>query len=663
MRRVPKRDLPRIYKEQLFANEVMLLPYYIAALNIEHAYYELTGKYEPFEGLCFVDSLDLAEAKQAGFEFMTEKNTERVQREKKAKITVIIGNPPYNAGQQNENDNNKNRKYKIVDRRVRDTYARDSTATNKRALGDPYVKFFRWATDRLAGRDGLLCFVSNNSFVIKRALDGVRFHLQRDFSELYHLNLNGDVRENPRISGTSHNVFGIQLGVGTTLAVSRSGSRTTHLNYHEIPDHLRREDKLACLHDSRSVSGVRWDQLPLSPDNRWCLPTDESPYEVFLRIGRSDVKASQAANPEGAIFQLYGPGVQTNRDHWVYDFRGDVLEERVKQLIETYNGEVDRYHRAETVDDLDSFLNSDERKIKWSSRLKETLLQNKYAVWDISKIRHSRWRPFTGKSLFFDTVLNHRPGIFPDVLPNPASENEIVCCTNHRQMPFHVQVTGQLPNEAVGGRAGTCFPFYTYKENGTHRRENITDWALEKFRAYYSDPSITKWDIFYYVYGVLHHPGYREKFADNLKRELPRVPFAPDFRAFADAGRELARLHLDYEKLDPYPLKFIETSDLPLSYRVEDKMRLNKTKTELKVNPSLTLRGIPEKCFEYRLGNRSALDWVINQYRVTEHKRSGIKSDPNRLDDPEYIVRLVGQVIYVSLETVRIVGNLPEKYC
>ena len=211
--------------------------------------------------------------------------------------------------------------------------------------------------------------------------------------------------------------------------------------------------------------------------------------------------------------------------------------------------------------------------------------------------------------------------------------------------------------------ASECFPFYIYNEDGTNRRENITDWALEKFRPQYSDPSITKWDIFYYVYGALHHPAYREKFADNLKRELPRIPFAPDFRAFAEAGRDLARLHLDYEKLEPYRLEFIENPDLPLSYRVEDKMRLNKTKTELKVNPSLTLRGIPEECFEYRLGNRSALNWVINQYRKTEHKRSGILSDPNREDDPEYIVRLVGQVIRVSLETVGIVNGLPAEYC
>ena len=207
-----------------------------------------------------------------------------------------------------------------------------------------------------------------------------------------------------------------------------------------------------------------------------------------------------------------------------------------------------------------------------------------------------------------------------------------------------------------------CFPFYVYDEDGSNRRENVTDWALEQFRQHYGDETISKWDIFHYVYGLLHHPGYRTKFADNLKRELPRIPLAPDFRAFATAGEELARLHLDYEKLEPYPLKWLETPGVPLSYRVEDKMRLSKDKTTLVVNPSLTLAGIPAETFQYRLGNRSALEWVIDQYQVSEDKRSGIKSDPNRADDPEYIVRLVGQVVRVSLETVRIINALPAKF-
>jgi predicted helicase len=229
-------------------------------------------------------------------------------------------------------------------------------------------------------------------------------------------------------------------------------------------------------------------------------------------------------------------------------------------------------------------------------------------------------------------------------------------------MPFVVQLSNCIPNEAVGGRAGQCFPFYTYSPDGSNRQENITDAALEQFRAQYRNPAISKWDIFHYIYAVLHHPAYREKFADNLKRELPRIPFAPDFAAFAAAGRELARLHVEYETLEQWPLEWVENPAYPLSYRVEDKMRLSKDKTALAVNSSLKLAGIPPECFEYRLGNRSALEWVVDQYRVTEDERSGIRSDPNREDDSQYIVRLVGQVVRVSMDTVRIVRGLPAVF-
>ena len=430
LRRIPKKDLPRMYRQQLFANEIMLLPYYIAALNNEHAHYEITGSYEPFEGLCFVDTLDLAEARQGGFSFITESNTARVERQKKTLITVIIGNPPYSMGQKNENENNKNRRYKVVDERIRDTYAKESTATLKNKLYDPYVRFFRWSVDRLGSRPGIVCFVSNNSFVDQKAFDGMQ--------------------------------------------------------------------------------------------------------RVYLT-----------------------------------------------------------------------------------------------------------------------------PSIFPSA--ESEKENAVICRTIHRQMPFISLVRDCLPNEAVGGRNGQCFPFYTY-EDGSHRRENITDGALEQFRVHYQDKKINKWDIFYYVYGMLEHSGYREKFADNLKRELPRLPFAKDFRGFSAAGKELARLHLDYEQMEPFRLKWIESKDVPLSYRVEDKIRVSKDKKSLTVNSSLTLSGIPSEVFEYRLGSRSALEWVIDQYQVTEDNRTGIRSDPNRADDEEYIVRLVGQVIQVSLETVRIVSALPKDY-
>jgi len=663
MRRIPGKDLPRMYREQLFANEVMLMPYYIAALNIEHAYYEQTGAYEPFEGMCFVDTLDLAEPKQNQFHFMTEANTARVRREKSAPITVVVGNPPYNAWQLNENDNNRNRKYAVIDRRVSETYAKDSKASNKNALSDMYVKFFRWATDRLNSRDGIVALVSNNSFVDQIAFDGMRRHFLQDFTRLYHLHLEGNVRQNPRLSGTAYNVFGIQVGVGITIAVRSRHHRGHRVRFHRVDKNLRRQQKLAWLAQHTSIAGVKWKTL--KPDERyaWLIPGHSREFSRFLPIGGRDAKEAPERDAE-TVFARYTLGVKTNRDEVVYDFRRDVLVKRVQEFIEDYDTEVDRFKRARGEVSVHDFVRYE--RIKWSESLKANVMRGRYAEFDEACLRTSQYRPFCTRFLYFDPVVNERRYRVPEVFPTPKAERENVTISATglgSEKAFMVLLTNRITDfHLVGaGASAQCFPFYTYDEDGSNRRENITDWALKHFRGHYGNKRITKWDIFYYVYGVLHHPGYRERFAENLKRELPRIPLAPDFRGFAAAGQKLARLHLDYEKLDPWALKWIESPGVPLSYRVE-KMRLSKDKTSLKVNDSLTLAGIPPEVFGYRLGNRSALEWVIDQYQFSEDNRSGIRSDPNRPDDPEYIARLVGQVVRVSMETVRIVAALPADF-
>ncbi len=713
LRRMPGRDLPRVYREQLFANEVMLLPYYIAALNVEHAYYELTGTYEPFEGLCFVDTLDLAEGSQHQLGFMTQKNAERVERQRRAPITVVIGNPPYNMNQQNENDNNKNRKYGVIDKRVAATYAKESTASNKTALSDPYVKFFRWATDRLQERDGVVCFVSNNSFVDQHAFDGMRKLLLQDFTTVYHVDLHGNVRRNPKLSGTTHNVFGIQVGVGITVAIRRQGAPLcipeasakcktgqggTGLRYYRVPEGWRKEEKLGWLARHGGTHSVEWSNRITGNNGSWIEPEHTDEFASFIPMANKSAKGFKLAAAD-TIFKAFSVGVKTNRDDVVYDFHSSALEERVRRFIEDYNAELDRYNRSKHTKSVDDFVVYD--KIKWSRDLKLDLQRGNSATFEEGKIRRSLCRAFSKRFLFFDRILNEEVYVMPHIFPTPETEAEnlLICCTIDSQMPFSAIATDLLPSHAPGGRPGQCFPFYVYDKDGTNRRDNITDWALERFRNHCGDKQITKWDIFYYVYGVLHHPEYRAKFAENLKRELPRIPLAKDFWGFSKAGKELANLHIDYEKLEPYPLKFIEAcsgilgpdvaaslprhggvkpplqkaerrsalqnadlkvgATIPLSYRVEDKMRLAKDHNSLKVNDSLTLGGIPPETFEYRLGNRSALEWVIDQYQVTEDKHSGIRSDPNRADDPEYIVRLVGQVVRASLQTVRLVKSLP----
>jgi predicted helicase len=308
---------------------------------------------------------------------------------------------------------------------------------------------------------------------------------------------------------------------------------------------------------------------------------------------------------------------------------------------------------------LDDFVLSDETRIKWCSRLKECLLRGQKAEFSTQKIRKAMYRPFCSQLLFFDEILTHRQGQFPRILPTAATEagNRVLWVKVGSEWPMFALAVRVIPDLLPQG-ASQCFPFYVYAEDGSNQRENITDWALEQFRRHFQDDRISKWDIFHYVYALLHHPQYREKYAANLKRDLPRIPYAPDFRGFAVAGARLADLHVNYEKQPEYPLQRLESKDSPLNWRVE-KMKLSKDKTQLVYNDFLILGGIPPEVFEYRLGNRSALDWIVDQYQVSTDKRSGIVNDPNRADDPEYIVRLIGQVTTVSLETVKIVKALP----
>lgn len=659
--------LPDAYANRLFANEVMLLPYYVASLNIEHAYYDLTGRYEPFEGICFVDTLDLAEGAQMKLSFMTEANSARVERQKAAPITVIIGNPPYNMGQVSENDNNKNRTYEVIDSRLQETYVRDSKATLRNKLYDPYVKFFRWASDRLQGRDGIVCFISNNSFVDQIAFDGMRKHLLQDFTTVYHLDLHGNVRQNPKISGTSHNVFGIQVGVGVTVAIRKTSTESHKLFYHRVPEMWRREDKLSYLsqmvrEDGRqnALNTVEWQDVVPDFRHSWIIPETNKEFSSLIPLGD---KRSHKSQPTMTIFSLYSLGVATNRDNLVYGFDIPQLSQQVTTFIEIYNSTVDKLLRPGSKYAPQELIDTQDPRIKWTRQVKRSLEQRKYSNYSADYIRQVLYRPFSQQHLYFDNFWNEERYQQHLFFPSSRTEEEnkgIALTTLGSEKPFMVLMVKQVSDlHLVGAGAGSqTFPFYTYDEDGSNRRENITDWALEQFRAHYENDAITKWDIFYYVYAILHHPLYRERFAANLRRDLPRIPYAPDFHDFAAVGKQLADLHLDYETVDPYPLEYAWTPDKPVDWRVE-KMRLNRDKTALQVNASLTLRGIPPEAFDYRLGSRSALEWVIDQYQVKTDARSGIVSDPNRYsDDERYIVNLVGRVIHVSVETVGIIAGM-----
>ena len=532
--RIPPHKLKYKYQNDLFCNEITLLPYYIASLNIEHEYYTKMGEYEPFEGVCFADTLELAEGQQLSL--FVEENTERVQKEKDAQIMVVIGNPPYNVGQKNENDNNKNRKYPVIDERIRKTYAKESNATLVNKLYDAYVRFFRWAVDRLQDRDGIVCLVSNNSFVDQIAFDGMRSQLLKDFTQIYHLDLHGNVRKNPKLSGSTHNVFGIQVGVGITIAVRSSRQSTRVLRYYRVPEYWRRVEKLAFLATSDNIANINWQELIPDKKNNWVTEGLNAEYDTapFLPLGVKEVRAKYDSTQ--AVFQKHSLGVVTSRDEWVYDFSRPELIKKVQKFIKNYNSEVFRWSQ-EGVDKLplasrkdtvmvflDDFVNSDPTFLKWTDRLKEALYKQEMQKFIEPKVRYALYRPFCRKILYFDHLLNQRRYqqhlFFPTL--NSEAENAAIVLKVGSEWPMFALVTNVIPDYLPQG-GSQCFPYYTYALDGSNRRENITDWALNQFRSKYGF-DFTKWNIFHYIYAMLHHPQYRERYIENLKRDLPHIP-------------------------------------------------------------------------------------------------------------------------------------------
>ena len=465
-----------------------------------------------------------------------------------------------------------------------------------------------------------------------------------------------------------------------------SDRHKARLYYHRLPDIDRKETKLDFLSEN-SLSSVDWQRLVPNAKHTWLRTDTEDEFAAYLPIGS---KAAKRAKPDQfeTIFKTYSGGVKTNRDAYIYDFELDKLMSRMKPFVDNYNSEVDRFRRTEVKTSIHEFVNYDH--VKWDSSLKNHIQRLHYGSHDIGYYRESLYRPFTNKRLYFDRLFINSVHLqhyfFPD--KQSEAENRVICCTDvaYRSPSVSSLMVKSIPNLSIASTTDghQCFPFYTYDEDGSNRTENITDYALDQFRAHYHDPEISKWDIFYYVYGLLHHPGYRERYALDLKRNLPRIPFAPlatksppvamgtpggGFRAFAAAGAQLADLHLNYESADRYELDWQSTRK-PVSYRVEKMLPKGKVDaaegsykvySTLKYNDTLTLHGIPERAFAYRLGNRSALDWIVDQYRLKTDKRSGITHDPNGYsDDPQYILKLIERVITVSLRTVDIVEGLAK---
>lgn len=683
---LPADKLEHKYKNEIHCNEMAILPYYIANLNIEFTYQQKMGQYEEFKNICLVDTLDHCgfEGKQFDLFAMSVQNTARIQDQNSRTISVIIGNPPYNANQENENDNNKDRSYDEVDRRIKETYIKESHA-QKMKLYDPYSRFFRWASDRLS-KNGILAFISNSSFVDKRGFDGFRKSLSREFKEIYVIDLGGDVRSNPKLSGTTHNVFGIQAGVAISFLVRKESVQSSELCkifYSRRGELERAEDKLSFLQNSK-FEQISFNHINPDKNSNWVNLTDND-FDDLLQLAGKSIKNS--ANDEGAIFKLYSLGSVTNRDEWVYDFNCESLESRVSFFFKTYEKERTRWNSSGKKDKINNFV---DRSIKWTSELESYLKRNTELRFDKQYLRRTIYRPYVKKYLYYDRIIVHRPYQMPQIFPILGNEGDnlgIFFSDTAARAPFSALVVDSVAELHLCASTDgfQCLPLYRYDTDG-NRIDNITDWGLTQFQTHYNDPTITKENIFHYTYAVLHHPAYRTKYELNLKREFPRLPFYANFHQWATWGKALMDLHLNYETIEPYGLRRVDvgrkksSSDTPLQAtlipidapdpakpikRTTPKAKLKADKTEGKIilDTETTLEGVPALAWDYKLGNRSALEWILDQYKEKTPKDPTIAKLFNTYkfaDYKEHVIDLLQRVCTVSVHTMEIIQQMPD---
>jgi len=643
------------YLTELYANEVAILPYYVANLNIEATYAAIVGSYEEFPGLCFVDTLDNVAAlgiysghQHDLFGTISDENSERVRRQNSRKISVVIGNPPYNAWQDSYNLRNANRPYARVDQRIAATYAKEGAAQNKMALYDMYVRFIRWASDRL-GKDGIVAFISNRNFLESKAFDGFRKVAAREFSEAWFVDLGGDVRVNPRLSGTTHNVFGIQTGVTIAFFVKSKDANGFRGFYARRPELETAEDKLSFLSNT-SIRDINFAPITPSPSHAWLNQSDNN-FDSLLPIASQSTKSASTSAQDRAIFKIFSRGLETHRDDWVYEYSKEALSFRMKYFI-------DAYERARKSGDP-----GDEPSIKWDRELDKYLRRSVKITFDERNIVRANYRPFTASNVYYDPHLNAFLGQLPNIFRNGTDRNPAVTIMGDSTgKPYFSLAVDRLPdlNFVSPASGGTqTLPRYRFTKDGV-QKDNITDWALKQFTDRYGKAAaISKDDIFAYVYAVLHDPVYRETYALNLRREFPRIPLYPDFRRWRDWGQALLDLHIGYETVAPAALTRTDTPD---PKRAEGTTPAVKLKSDpdngiIVLDAETQLSGVPLEAWRYRLGNRSAIDWVLDQHKEKTPKDPTIRAKFNTYrfaDYKETVVDLLARVVTVSVETVAI---------
>lgn len=696
---ISRDALERKYRSEIHANEIVLMAYYIASINIENVYHELMGadaEYRSFDGICLTDTFQLGEeaSEENLYSEQFPTNSRRVIEQKKRRITVIVGNPPYSIGQKSANDNAQNQTYKTLESRIENTYVAESAAALNKSAYDSYIKAFRWASDRIDSKNGgIIGFVTNGAWLDANGLDGMRKCLEKEFSAVYVFNLRGNQRTSGELSRKEGGkIFG--SGSRTPIAITILVKRPKEANlkarifYRDIGDYLSREDKLRIIHNLSDISNpaMQWSTIAPNEHGDWLNKRSElfklyTPLEPEKKFGKNNK----------AFFNGYSLGLGTNRDAWVYNSSNKELHQNVDRTIAFYNQQTTAYNAQIP---LDEFLEDkrDSTKLVWTDTLIRDLQKGlKYKV-DNSRFTIGLYRPYFKQNLYQDRILNHRVYQMSKLFPTSKHKNLVVCVSGvGASKDFSVLITDLIPCLDMVEKS-QCFPLYWYDDSTTDiadlfsapqneedryvRRDGITDWILSTARKQYGSKA-SKEDIFYYVYGILHSPEYRTAFASDLKKSLPRLPLvnsADDFWAFSKAGRDLAEFHLNYETVEPYKgclLVYGANTNRGdgMNYRVE-KMRFGKLdsktfdKTKIHYNQHITVEGIPLEAYDYVVNGKSAIEWIMERYAVTVHKDSGIRNDPNdwaaEHNDERYILNLLLRIITVSLETIKIIYTLPK---
>ena len=691
---ITKEQLPHKYKNEIHANEIVLLAYYIAAINIEAVYHSIVGgKYEPFEGICLTDTFQLYEKDDLISKLLVDNSARRV-RQKKLDIRVIMGNPPYSAKQKTGNDGNQNVAYPHLDETIRQTYVSHSKATNNNAVYDSYIRAIRWASDRIKA-NGVMAFISGSAWIDKPFADGMRKCLQEEFTNLYVFNLRGDIRKNIFSKGLAkegENIFssGSMTGISISIFVKNPDAKKHgQIYYHDIGDDLTEIQKLEIITGFKSINGITeangWDSVTPDKHHDWLNQRDDRFYD-FIEIGNKKDKSAIT------IFENYTRGLETNRDSWCYNYGKKSLENNMRAMSDFYNDEVRRYKNAlenSKAPSVDNFIEKDHSKISWHRGLKHDLKMLKEHVYNIDALRISTYRVFSKQWVYFGRDYNAYINQMPQIFPKKEMKNKVIIISgaSNQSGVFTAYMSDSLPDLNII-QASQCFPLKLYEkiddnvagglfatqkgENGYHVKDGITNAGLEHFKDAYPNEPISKEDIFYYTYGLLHSEDYRSRFADNLSKQLPRIACVKktaDFWAFVGAGRQLGALHVDYETIEPYPVTIEGKPQSDVDYYVT-KMKFGKKgkekdKTTVLYNEHITIKDIPLEAYDYIVNGKAALDWVMDRQCVKTDKKSGITNDANlyateTVGNAKYPLELFKRVITVSIETMKIVKALPK---